>query len=316
MSKRKTREEHLEEARVDERFVKQIKPNERVVMSEGKAGEERIKRIIEGDGTVYHYTGERGEEKMVMVEAYADSSGFRRVCHYEGEKGQERLVIVEHSNGHVTHYCGCRHQEFKHHVVFVSGNILYFTGERKNERKYKQVDKDGTITFFKGEQESEYYSSVLHPDGEYAVYTGTKGCEKMLRSMDSSGTVTAYAQGDTSVRTMPLRVCHWSASGEMVHYTDDNPLATLKEKNAALNAAISASLERAEKLHDTGDSNENGYLVMSQQLKQIHAAAADLFASSKAGHRIETVDVADPRLQRIGEGARDADASETSESED
>ena len=316
MSKRKTRDEHLEDARVDERLVKQIRPSERVVISEGKAGEEHITRIIEGDGSVYHYTGERGEEKMVMVEAYADTSGFRRVCHYEGEKGEEHLVKVEHSNGHVSHYRGMKQQEYKHRVVFVSGNILYFTGERKKERKCKQVDTDGTITLFKGEQESEYYSSVLHPDGEYTVYSGTKGCEKMLRSIDSSGAVTAYEQDGASGRAHRPRVCHWSASGEMVHYTEDNPLKTLKEKNAALNAAISASLERAEKLHDTGDSNENCYLVISQQLKGIHTAAADLFASSKAGHRIEAADVADPRLQQIGEGARDTDASEVSESED
>ena len=107
MSKRKTRDEHLEDARVDERLVKQIKPSERVVMSEGKAGEERITRIIEGDGTVYHYTGERGEEKMVMVEAYADTQRVSPGLSLRGRKGTgaacDRRAL---QRPRVTHYCG------------------------------------------------------------------------------------------------------------------------------------------------------------------------------------------------------------------
>lgn len=310
MSKRKTRGDYLENARVDERHVKHIAVNERVLLCEGKAGEERIKRIVEGDGTVYHFSGGKGAEAMVMVEAYADSSGYRRICHYKGEKDNEHLVTVEHSNGHITHYSGARHQEYKHRVVFASGNILYFAGERKQERKAKQVDKDGTITLFEGGQGSEHYSSMLLPNGEYHLYRGTKGHEKLSRIVESNGTVTTYRHDDgLSAREPPLRISHWSDTGEMVHHTDENPLTAMMEKNSALKETISSCLERAEKLHEAGDSNENAYLVMSEQLKKIHAAAASLFFEAKAGHRIETAVSAVPRLRGNCVMALDPDAT-------
>ncbi|MBD38759.1 MAG: hypothetical protein CMB11_00040 [Euryarchaeota archaeon] len=307
MSKRKTREEYLEEARIDERLIKSIAVDSRVVISEGKTGEERIVRVVHGNGAVYHYTGEKNHESLVRVDAYAESSGFKRVCHYKGPKDHEVLWLVEHSNGHVTHYEGTRHEEYKKKVVFQSGNTLYFKGPRKKERKHKQVDRDGTVTFFRGEQGHEYYWAVLHPSGEYHHYRGPKGREKLFRVMDTEGSVTAY---DTSMAS-PKPYRQWSWNGELVHYTDANPLADVKSRHEELRASISTALERAEKLHEDGECKENCYLAISNQLGKIHEAAGALFRAAKSGH-IAREPL--PSEQLVDIAWEDHDASELSES--
>jgi hypothetical protein len=309
MSKRKTREEYLDEACIDARLIKSIAVDNRVVISEGKSGEERITRIVHGNGAVYHYEGEKNHEALVRVDAYAESSGFRRVCHYRGDKDVEVLWLVEHSNGHVTHYEGGRNDEYKKKVVFASGNVLYFQGPRKKERKHKQVDKDGTVTFFRGEQGDEHIWAVMHPSGEYYQYKGTKGRERLWRFMDAEGSVTTY---DTSAAS-PKRCRQWSWTGELVHYTDTNPLAGIKAEHEKLRERISTALERAEKLHDDGECKENCYLSMSNQLGKIHEAAADLAAAAKRGHVVRKP----LRSEQLADAlAWDYDPCELSESEE
>ena len=306
MSKRKSREEYLEDARIDDRLVKHIDANTRVVLSEGKEGEERITRIIEGNGTVYHYTGGKGAEALERVEAFAETSGNKRVCHYKGAKDEEVLWLVEHSNGNVTHYEGPRHQEYKTHVVFSTGNILYFKGPRKKERKLKQVDKDGSVTLFKGEQHAEYYWSVMHPTGEYHLFTGAKGQEKLWRVIEPSGTIVEYE----GTREHPVRRCAWHADGQFVHFTDDNPLVAIKESHADLKSIINESLERVEQLNAAGDCKENCYLVMSEQIGKIHTAASSLYAAAKINQRHDDPSAEDDSHLQWGESG-----DETSESE-
>ena len=308
MSKRKTREEYLEVARIDDRLVKQITAGERVVVSEGKSGEEHIVRILDGEGTVYHYEGEKGAEALVMVEAFAESSGFQRICYYEGPKDQERLVRVEHSNGHVTHYKGAKDEEFKHHVVFASGNTLYFQGPRKKERKYKQVDTDGTITFYRGEHGEEYYWACLHPHGEYHLFSGAQGREKLWRVVDPYGTVAEY----DGTRDTPVRNCQWNPSGRLVHFNqEDNPLQRIKIANDELKTTVAVALESLEQQNTAGDCKENCLLVMGSKLQAIYAAAADLFEEAKSPHRVSTRSgAAQPQHDRIDQEAREESESE------
>lgn len=305
MSKRKSREEYLEDARIDDRLVKNIDANTRVVLSEGKEGEERIARIIEGNGTVYHYAGNKGAEALVRVEAFAETSGNRRVCHYKGAKDEEVLWLVEHSNGNVSHYEGPRHQEYKTHVVFSTGNVLYFKGPRKKERKLKQVDKDGSVTLFKGDHGAEYYWSVLLPSGEYHMFTGSKGQERLWRVIEPSGTMIEYE----GTREHPVRRCAWNAGGQFVHFADDNPLVAMRQSHDQLSSTISESLERAEQLNSAGDCKENCYLVMCDQLGKIHAAASSLYAAAKMHQRHDVHSSADDSHLQLESGP------ETSESE-
>lgn len=298
--KRKTRDEELEGAVIDDRLVRHIAQGERVVVSEGKLGEERVARIIESNGTVTHYEGPKGAERLWKVEAYASSSGFRRICRYQGEKGQERLVSIEHSNGHITHYNGPKDQEYKEKVVFKSGNVLYFKGEkRKEERKVKQIDKDGTVTFFRGEPGAEYYWAVLHPLGEYHLYTGPKGYERLFRVVDPGGAVTEFR--NLPGLPAPSRERRWEANGTMVDYSGSGPLDAMRLRNVALGVKIRTALERAESLHEKGDCKENCYLAMCDQLKLIHEAATSLFEAATAGHASGVDHPNRLRFQRLGE---------------
>ena len=66
-------------------------PNGTVRHYDGERGAERLMRVeLTTDGTVRHFDGERGSEHLVRVEWADGTVGF-----YEGERGAERLVRTE-----------------------------------------------------------------------------------------------------------------------------------------------------------------------------------------------------------------------------
>ena len=280
MSKRKSRDEVLDEERIDGRFIRHLCADTRVVQYEGKFGEECLRRTIDADGTITHYEGEKGSECLVMAEVFSEISGFRRVCHYVGDKGAEVLVRVEHSNNHVTHYTGEKGAEYKHHVIFPSGNVLYFKGEKGAECKARQVDADGTVTMFTGEPGQERFWCTLAADGGYNQYKGAKGEEWAWLVVDSTGLTTRYEDREGC----RVRVRSYLPSGETVHYPFPNPLGAIRAGRDELNSSIGDALERIEQLQKDGHCNENGWLVMGEVLAKIHRGAKRLGRAAEEGH--------------------------------
>ena len=280
MSKRKSRDEVLDEQRIDDRFIRHLGAETRVLQYEGKSGEERLKRTIDADGTITHYDGEKGAEYLVRAEVFSEYSGFRRVCHYRGEKGVEVLVRVEHSNNHVTYYTGDKGVEHKHHVIFPSGNVLYFKGGKGVECKARQVDADGTVAMFTGEPGQERFWCTLAVDGGYSQYKGAKGQEWAWLVVDSAGLVTRYESRAGS----RVRVRSYLPSGDTVHYPNPNPLGEIRAGREELNSTIGDALECIDELQNDGHCNENGWLVMAKCIANIHDGAKRLGKAAEEGH--------------------------------
>lgn len=278
MSKRKSRDDFLDDERVDCRLIRDLCSDTRVLQYEGKTGEERLKRAVDADGSITHYEGERGVEYLVKAEVFSLTSGFRRLCHYVGEKGAEVLVRVQHSNGNVTHYTGKRGKEYKQYVIFPSGNVLHFRGRKGAECKARQVDADGTVTAFMGEQGQERLSCTLSLDGEYTQFNGSKGNEWPCLVVDSNGLTTQYEVkfGDT------VCVRSFFCNEGTVHNTFPRPLDTIHMGRDALNNSIDDALTGAEKLQKDGHCNENGWLVIGHLLNKIHNDAKRLGNAAEA----------------------------------
>ena len=64
-----------------------------VLHYEGERGAERIVRAVLPDGNVAHFEGEKGAERLLRA-VLPDGM----VHHYEGEKGAERLAVRQHGH--------------------------------------------------------------------------------------------------------------------------------------------------------------------------------------------------------------------------
>ena len=93
------------------------------------------------DGTVEHYEGERGVERLVDIE-YPDG----HVAYYEGEKDAERLVDIEYPDGQLEHYEGERGAERLVRVEFPDGQVEHYEGVRGAEQTVRVERPNGDAT--------------------------------------------------------------------------------------------------------------------------------------------------------------------------
>ena len=135
----------------------------------GEEGAERVVRNEEPDGRVAHFEGERGAERVVRVET--PDGG---VDHYEGEGGAERLVRawsppaakgVRRGPGEMVH---CEGEQGAERIVRAeqpcSNHVLHFEGEAGAERRVRHEWPDGGVDHYEGEGGAEVLVRHEQPD--------------------------------------------------------------------------------------------------------------------------------------------------------
>ncbi|EOD33565.1 hypothetical protein EMIHUDRAFT_313970 [Emiliania huxleyi CCMP1516] len=118
-----------------------------------RRGEENganLRRRLLQSGTVQHYEGERGAERVVRMES-ADGE----VAFYEGERGAERMVRMESANGNVQYYEGERGAERLVRMELADGMVQHYEGEQGAERMVRMELPDGTVLHYEGERGAE-----------------------------------------------------------------------------------------------------------------------------------------------------------------
>ena len=132
----------------------------------GEEGAERVVRNEEPDGRVAHFEGERGAERMVRYYAGKGCPTGGKVGHYKGEKDVERLVRVEHPSGDVWHFEAEKGTERLVCTEFPSGEVRHFEGERGAERVVRsELPYGGLVRHYEGEKGVEQLVLLELPYG-------------------------------------------------------------------------------------------------------------------------------------------------------
>ncbi|EOD37181.1 Hypothetical protein EMIHUDRAFT_109993 [Emiliania huxleyi CCMP1516] len=142
---------------------------------EGERGAERMVRQV-FDGTVFHFEGEPGAERMVRQVAV---DGM--VLHFEGERGAERKLRTEYPDGDVLHYEGERGAERKVREC-IEGMVIHYDGEKGMERMVRAVSASGDVHHYEGERDAERVVRTECVDGEVFHHEGSEarsgGCAR------------------------------------------------------------------------------------------------------------------------------------------
>ena len=149
---------------------------------EGPRGQERMVKVLFRDGRVVKYAGPRNMERMVSV-VHVNGA----VSSYLGEKGQERMVSqtiigTNGTDGYTMYFEGPRSNERKVRAEHPNGEVLFMQGERSQETAARKLYPDGRMD----------HLYATGPSGARSTY--------LLRSLEADGTVTYYRQGAVLLR--------------------------------------------------------------------------------------------------------------------
>ena len=126
----------------------------------GPAGRERLVRVQQTNGEVWHYKGPKGRERLVKRTQCVDSDteeppvgpvGGWTVQYYSGPVNHERLR--------------CSHDR-------VTGTFTHFEGPAGYERTVRTVDSDGGISYYEGDFLHERCVRYVRADGHEYEYEG------------------------------------------------------------------------------------------------------------------------------------------------